>query len=421
MAQVIVCSSGQTRYQVKDELAGKRFKCKKCGQVLQAPGVAPVAKAAGPAAAPTQPAAAPAQPMAAQKKPAPPQAKPAAPQAKPAAPQAKPTAPAGKPAPVASRAAAVNSLLDEALAATPPAGAVADLVEAVEVAEAPPDAGGTPGSRRAKKKCPHCGAKVDADVVYCTECGLSVHKKYSGIDHTEDRSDSKSWLYVLAGIGGAMLATPLLFLLVAVMAGGGFALFVCVIEMYLIIAIGSFALACRIFKQEPPEPTDILRIVGWSALPANMVVSYFGGIGPLSLLAAVGIAIVISSLVCMLHVQMPVFPSIFVSICYNVFAGILTVVGVLVLVVIFAGYLVTTSGTGAPREGQETEQMDPFAVPDSPAAPKAPGGPKAPADDDETWLDKPRDVTGPRWMLVREDDRGWTDSLARATSGRRAA
>jgi len=400
MAQVIVCSSCQTRYQVKDELAGKKFKCRKCGQVLQAPGVASAAKAAGPAAVSAQPAAA---------------------RRKPAAPQAKPTAPAGKPALVPGRAAAVNSLLDEALAATPPPGALPELVEAVEVSGAPPGALGMPVSTRAKKKCPHCGAKVDADVVYCTECGLSVHKKYSGVDRHEDRSDSKSWLYVLAGIGGAMLATPLLFLLVAVMVGGPIAMFVCVIEMYLIIAIGSFALACRIFKQEPPEPTDILRIVGWSALPANMVVGYLGGVGPLSLLAAVGIAIVISSLVCMLHVQMPVFPSIFVSICYNIFAGILTVVGVLVLVVIFAGYLVTTSGTGAPQEGQEVEQMDPFAAPNSPTAPNAPGGQKEPRDDDETSLGTPREVTGLRWMLVREDNRGWTDPLVRTASGRRAA
>jgi len=406
MAHVIVCASCQTRYQVKDELAGKKFKCKKCGQVVQAPGVAATAQAGSRPGAPGQPAAA-------QAKAVPPQAKPAAAAGKAAAPQAKPGTLAAKPAPDPSRAGAVASLLGEEPAA---AGAPPEVIVASLAAETPTSGPAIPAGARAKRKCPHCGAKVDADVVYCTECGLSVHKKYSGVDRDEDRSESKLWLFVLAGIGGAMLTTPLLFLLIAVMAGGVIAMFVCVIEMYLIVAIGSFALACRIFKQEPPEPGDILRIVGWSVVPANMAVSYFGGTGPLSLLAGVGVAIVVSALLCMFQIQMPVVASILVSICYNIFAGILTVVGVIVLGVIFAGYLVTTTGKIAPEEGQGTEQMDPFAVPGGPAVPRAPGGPTGPGDDDESSLDKPREGLGPLWARVQQGDSRWFETLAKSTS-----
>ncbi len=185
------------------------------------------------------------------------------------------------------------------------------------------------------------------------------------------------------------------------LVGGPLAMIVCAIEINLIVSIGSFSLACRIFKQEPPEVGDILRIVGWSVVPANALVSYLGGTGPLAILAGVGTASVISAILCMFQIQMPVVASILVSICYNIFAGILTVVGVVVLGIIFAGYLVTTGST-APQDGQGIEQMDPFAVPTSPAVPRGPAGVDEPMDDDESSLDRPRDVGGPEWGMVRD-------------------
>lgn len=391
MAQALVCPSCQTRYQVKDDLAGKKFKCRKCSQVLQAPGGAPVARVGN--AAETS------------GRPAPTQAKPAT----------------ARPARGLQPTSAVDSLLGEELAASPAAGAAPLLAEA-SVPTGTATAGPIPPAGvPAKKKCPHCGAGVASDVVYCSECGLSIHKKYSGLSRDEDKSDSKLWLYVLAGIGAAMLSTPLFFLLIAMAVGGPIAMLVCVVEINLIVSLGSFALACRIFKQEPPEPSDILRIVGWSVVPANLAVSYLGGTGPLALAAGVGVAIVISSLVCMFHIQMPVVPSILVSICYNIFSGILTVVGVVVLGVIFAGYLVTTTGSVDSQERQGIEEMDPFAVPTRPTVPETPDGTEGPEDDDEVRLGEPWDLSGPRATLVRRCDLRDFDPLAHTTSGGRRA
>jgi hypothetical protein len=103
-----------------------------------------------------------------------------------------------------------------------------------------------------------------------------------------------------------------------------------------------------------------------------------------------------------LVIEMPVVPSILVSICCNIFAGILTVVGLLVLGVIFAGYLVTTTGKIAPGEGEEIQQANPFDSPTSPAMPQSPAGAKEPGDDDESSLDRPRDAGRFLWATLGE-------------------
>ena len=168
---------------------------------------------------------------------------------------------------------------------------------------------------------------------------------------------------MLAAIVAAFVSAALFFLLLALMLGGAIAMFVCVIEIYLIVAIGSFAFACRLFRQEPPEPTDMLRIVMTGSIVGRVAAGWLCGPGILGLLAGTGIAIVISALLCMFHIGMPVVPSILVCIAYNILAAIFTVIGIVVLGIIFAGYMVTTGG-GLPLEAPSGQEA-PFGPPDA--------------------------------------------------------
>ncbi len=207
----IPCPSCQMRYHVKAELAGKKFKCKKCGKVLQTPGPAPTAKTGTPTVASAKPASA-------QGKAAATPGKQASTQPGTRSAQARPQAAVAKPAPAPQPATAASRLLDEELAA--PAAAAGATPDVFEVkTHAPSASEAKTADTRAKRECPHCGAKIEADLVYCTECGLAVNKKYGGVDRDDNRADSKEWLIVLAGIGGALVSSPLFFLVVPCWSG----------------------------------------------------------------------------------------------------------------------------------------------------------------------------------------------------------
>jgi len=197
----------------------------------------------------------------------------------------------------------------------------------------------------------------------------------------------KEWVFVLIGIVVALASAPLFFLLVAMVAGGTIAMLVSVIEIYLIVAIGSFSLACRIFGEEPPEPSDILRIIFLSGLPANLVVGWAGLTGWLAVAAAAGVAMVVAALLCMLQLGMPVWPSIAICVAYNVFAAILTVVGVILLGLMFVGYMAAGSGGARPAPARPGVQ--------SPFDPAAPPGRDSDDFDDQTSIIAPR-----RWLVL---------------------
>lgn len=390
MSLVALCPSCQSRYKLKDELAGKKFKCKKCGQVVQAPGSVPAASGAAPRSASSKAAAAPGKSGHGQ------------------------DSPAAMPVLSPSRAESLSSFLDEELAAAAAPPAIPDIFD-TDSHDGQSSRAPTVSPEQATKKCPHCKAEVDVTVIYCTECGLAVHKKYSGVDDKHEHADSKEWLFVLGGIGAAMVTTPLLFLLLTLMMGGVMAMLVCAIEMNMIVSMGSFALACRIFKQEPPEPSDILRIVGWSVVPANFVVMYFGGTGLLAALAGVATAAVISALLCMFQVQMPVVPSILVSISYNIFAGILTIIGIIVMTAIFAGYLVATGLPAGPGGGRSIQQINPLETPTDSESSPSPDAAEEPDDNHQSSLDrseKARDY----WMVAETQRSSSTGRASRRNS-----
>ena len=172
-----------------------------------------------------------------------------------------------------------------------------------------------------------------------------MRKDYASGDSDHDQKRRKDWLYSLIGIGATLLAAPIFFLMLALVTGGGLALLVSVLIMQIGVSLGSFSLACQVFKQELPEPSEILQIIFYSNFPAYLVASFLFGGGLVGSLATIGIAMVLAALVCMFHVGMPVFPSIFISIAYNVFAGVLTVVWILMLMTVFVGYMAATQPT----------------------------------------------------------------------------
>jgi predicted Zn finger-like uncharacterized protein len=318
MSQVVCCPTCQTQYQIKDELAGRTAKCKKCSQSFliphsRHPHETPRVAVAG----------------------------------------------AGTSGNVRADGQSTIHAHDAAMSVPPLAAPVSDASTrrkndfwseldadggTIPIAKTP-DPTPTEQSTEGKTQCPHCGAWVHKGLRVCGDCRLDMSKNFGPTDSTRDQEMRKSAMYSLIGIGATLLAAPLFFVLFAMAAGGGLALLVSVLLMQVGVSIGCFSLACQLFKQDPPEPGEILRIVCWSNLPANLLASWLLGGGFVSVVGAAVLAAVFSALVCMLHVGMPVVTSILVSVVYNIFAGILTLVWVLLLMIVFAGYIAVTHST----------------------------------------------------------------------------
>ena len=169
----------------------------------------------------------------------------------------------------------------------------------------------------------------------------------------EDQGPKKSteWLYVVLGVGLALGTTPVLFLILWPIMGGVLALVVCAVEVRLIVAVGGFAVAYRIFYEDVPEVSDIFRLTIRSNLLVNIVITFLiekmgmdGADWLCTVISTVG-SVVVASFLCILYFEMPVIHAIVISICYNVFAAILAVIGIFLLTMLFAGYLVT-AGAG---------------------------------------------------------------------------
>ena len=169
-----------------------------------------------------------------------------------------------------------------------------------------------------------------------------MDKDYGSDDSQGDRKMRKDWLFSLIGIGVSLLSAPIFFLVFAMVVGGGLAFFISVLLMQIGISLGCFSLACQVFKQEPPEPIEIIKIIIFSNFPANLLASSLVGSGLLGSIASMGLAIVFAALICMLYAGIPVAPSIYISVTYNIIAGILTFIWGLALMAVFAGYLAVT-------------------------------------------------------------------------------
>jgi hypothetical protein len=310
---VFACPGCETKYPWRDELAGRKLKCKKCGRSFQIK----AKKRSAPAAA-----------------------------------QAPPAAAASGVAAAEPVGASLGSLLEEELAG--------GALPAASPAAAPPSPEATPEAQEAKRPCPLCENLVEAGRERCPICKTRMDRPLRDPEAERRKEESREWLFVLAGLGGALLATPLLFLAIVLLFGKGsgpFALLVCAIEVNYIVAIGCFALACRVFRQEPPEIGDILRVVAFATLSSSILFSWIGGTGLLWTVAATGVAAVIAAVLCMTELEMPVFPSIFIAFTYNIFSAIFTVIGMVLLGLVFAGYLIG-SGETPMLDGMEPTEME---------------------------------------------------------------
>lgn len=252
MPQVVHCPMCRTQYQIKDELAGRKAKCKKCSQSFQIPAL---------------------------KRPAEESPEPAEPE---------------------------------------------------------------------RTQCPHCAAWVAPELQFCSECRLNMHKNYGSEASDREREIRKNALYSLIGIGAMLVTTPVFFLMATLVVGGALAMLLSALLLMIGVSMGSFLLACQLFKQEPPEPGEILVIVIFSNLPAGLLAPWLFGGGVVGALGTVVIATVIAALMCMFRAGMPVVPSMLISVAYNVFSGILTVVWIVLLMLVFAGYMAATRPASPP-------------------------------------------------------------------------
>jgi hypothetical protein len=131
MAIELACPKCRQKYRLKDELAGKKAKCAKCGESIHVPAASPVAAAASPAAkAPT---------------PKPPATKPTAPKPVAAVAPAKPV--------IADALPDLSDLFDDSF----PVAAQPSRLESTS--------GGS--------SCPKCGSALGGNAVVCVKCGYN--------------------------------------------------------------------------------------------------------------------------------------------------------------------------------------------------------------------------------------------------------
>jgi predicted Zn finger-like uncharacterized protein len=287
MAQLVSCPTCQTQYQIKDELAGRKAKCKKCGQDFQIPAAqkAAVAQAAS----------------------------------------------------SATTTARIDGQTTIRMAAGTPVAATPVPAAAVETPPQPaePD----------KQQCPHCGAWVSAGLQSCSYCRLDMHKSLGTSDSDRDREMRRSVKFSLIGIGVTLLAAPLFYLIVAMFVGKVLAMVISVILMQIGVSLGSFSLACQLFKQDPPEPSEILKIICFSNILSSVAAAALFGenSGVLAMIGGTGLAMFMAAGVCIFYVGMPVVSSMLISIVYNICAFILTFLWVMVLTLVFIGHAIVTT------------------------------------------------------------------------------
>lgn len=314
MSIFLRCPTCFSQYEIKDELAGRKARCKKCGESVQIPaaakpphvreGASPATKSMAIGGTGTR-----------------------------VMPHAIKTADRlpHSPASVGPATIPISVGILSELDNLPPPSVPAKRAETPKV-QAPPG----------RMQCPHCGMWVSSELSICSTCRLDMRKRFEKKANERDEEMRSNVKFSLIGIGATLVTAPLFFVLVAMVMGGGLALLLSVLIMQIGVSLGSFTLACYLFKQDAPEPGEILRIICYSNIPANVLASMLFGGGILGAVGSTAIAMVAAALVCMFHVGMPVVSSILISVVYNIFAGILTVVWAVVLGVVFAGYLVAT-------------------------------------------------------------------------------
>lgn len=402
MPLLVICPSCKARYQLKDELAGRTVKCKKCSTSFAAQAasnVQPAAKAAQPAVAKAQPAAAkavhpaskvppPATAAKATKKPAAAVKATATAAAAPAAglgslldDELGPAAGSPKPALVAPLAnletlPGMGSLLDQELASGPalklPASTSAD-----QASQTPAEDSDTPRSW----KCTRCESVNEPAMQACTVCGWLRGRKERDFAKEDEALAKKEWIYVLGATAGALAFAPILFWGSKMVLGIWLALFITALEIKFVMAVGGFALACRIFRQQPPEVNDIFRVTGASIVPADMAIGFIGSDNVLVNLAiSAAVATVIGALMCMFNLDIPVFPAIGIAVCYNLVSTVLGGISILILGLLFLGEMKMDRDLPSSEDEQPPVESEEFQAPGFPDA--APPG-KRDLDDED--------------------------------------
>ena len=172
-----------------------------------------------------------------------------------------------------------------------------------------------------------------------------MHKDYGSGDSDNDQKARKDWLFSLIGIGVSLLTAPIFFLLFILLFGKVLAVLLSILLMYIGVSLGCFLLACQVFKQEPPELMEIFVVIISSNFPAYLLAASLVGGGLFGSIISMGLAIIFAALMCMFYAGIPVAPSVYISITYNIVAEILTFIWLLALKAVFVGYMAATQPT----------------------------------------------------------------------------
>ncbi len=347
MPKVIRCPSCQARYQIADEMTGRKFKCNTCGPVLQLGAVPSVQSP------PTKQAETPQPALAAQ----------------------------GRTQPSATtRSSTVCSLLDEELALE--AAKAEAAAAAAREAELDAELFGEKPAEAAKIQCPHCDYEISVEDLYCPACGLSVQGRFTS--QRDSKKKTPEWVQGVAAIILAMVLAPLMFWGIQMVLGTLMAMLITVVTINLMISLGSFAVVCQVFHQKPPEFGEIYRVLLWSSLP-NLILNWVGSTGLTSMLVAMALSVLISALLCVIILEFPFLKAVGICIAYNILATILALVGVLLLVAIFVATAIDAPPpANPPNTPAAAPGENPAPVPSENPAPANgganPGQPQARAD-----------------------------------------
>jgi predicted Zn finger-like uncharacterized protein len=325
MPNVVCCPSCQARYQVAEQMMGRKLKCSKCGQTLQ---VGPAQPATAGAAKATQSA-------------------------------QSGGARAAKPAQASTRTSLLEEelALDEAKAQAMAAAERDAELDAKLFGEKPPEV--------PKYPCPYCDFEVNVDAPYCPACSLSLQ---SGTQDLAKRSkqETKDLMNAIAGGILALGLAPLLFWGAQMFLGSRWAMLFTAVEINLIIAVSNFPQICRVFHQKLSEGGAMYRVVGVGAA-LNLAVNWMGQTGLESMLGAMVLSSLVTTLLCVAMLEFPLIKAVGICIVYNALATILSLTGVLLLAAIFITVTPESSSSPATPPPAALEQGAPAEAADAPA------------------------------------------------------
>jgi HEAT repeat protein len=148
----------------------------------------------------------------------------------------------------------------------------------------------------------------------------------------EKEPRTKEWLYPLIGAGAAVLTAPLFYLLLSLVLGPFLALWICAVEIYLMVAVSSLSLSCKICGAEQPEFLQTLWVIIGTGVPPVAIFVVFRVVTPVGIVGAALLAVSLAAVTIAIYMDVSYLKAILMAVLYDIFGAIFSVIGAALLV-----------------------------------------------------------------------------------------